>query len=80
MLFLAAALLAVSDPAGATAAPAPPAQPVQTAKPVKERKICRIDENESSSRLRKRVCLTQTEWEQKEAGKSVGDLKTIGAQ
>jgi hypothetical protein len=78
MLLLAAALLTAADPAAATPASAP--APVQAAKPVKEKKICKVDENESSSRLRKRVCLTQTEWERKEAGKSAGDLKTIGAQ
>jgi hypothetical protein len=79
MLFLAAALLTTADPAAA-ATPVGAAAPVQAAKPTKEKKICKVDENESSSRLRKRVCLTQTEWERKEAGKSAGDLKTIGAQ
>lgn len=53
-------------------------QAPQAAPAEKEKKICRVDENESSSRLRKRVCLTQTEWDQKEAGKDVSDLKGMG--
>lgn len=78
MLFLGAALLALSDPAVA-AAPAQPAQPV-AAKPVKERKICKVDENESTSRLRKRVCLTATEWDQRSQGVNTNDLKNMGAR
>jgi predicted transglutaminase-like cysteine proteinase len=78
MPFLFAALLLVADPSASAANTA--TAPADTAKPVKEKKICKVDENESSSRLRKRVCLTQTEWERKEAGKTAGDLKNIGAQ
>ena len=78
MSLLFAALLLAADPSATTATATP--VPAQTAKPVKEKKICKVDENESSSRLRKRVCLTQTEWERKESGKTAGDLKNIGAQ
>ena len=76
MLFVAALMMA-----HAPAAQAAPAQDAPQAAPAqKEKKICKVDENESSSRLRKRVCLTQTEWDQKEAGKSDNDLKGMGAR
>jgi hypothetical protein len=78
MPFLFAALLLVADPS-ATVSNAAPASAV-AAKPMKEKKICKVDTNESSSRLRNRVCLTQTEWERKEGGKSANDLKNIGAR
>ncbi|MFL6725933.1 MAG: hypothetical protein ACJ8FS_05400 [Sphingomicrobium sp.] len=48
------------------------------AQPEKEKKICKVDENESSSRLRRRVCMTETEWQQKEAGKDLTDIKSMG--
>ena len=71
--------------AAAMMAQAPAAQPVAqlggaTSAPVKEKKICRVDVNESSSRLRKRVCMTQTEWDQKSAGVTSNDLKNLGAR
>ena len=57
------------------------AQPTAVATdPVKEKRICRVDVNESSSRLRKRVCMTQTEWDRKAAGVTGNDLKTLGAR
>ncbi len=77
MLLLAAALLAADLSAASVT---PPAQPAPAVKPVKQEKICRVDENESSSRLRKRICLTQTEWDQKAAGKTANDLKNIGGR
>jgi len=80
MLFLAAALLAVSDPATEAGPPIEPTQPAPAAKPVKEKKICRVDQNESSSRLRKRVCLTAAEWELHDRGVTANELKDIGAR
>ncbi len=58
MLLLVAALLAADSSAASVT---PPVQPASATKPVKEAKICRVDENESSSRLRKRICMTQTD-------------------
>jgi predicted secreted protein len=81
MTLLLAALLIASDPAVASQqsqAPAP--VPAEAAKPEKEKKICRVDTNDSSSRLRKRVCMTQTEWDRKAAGESANDLKNKGAR
>ena len=88
MIMLLAALLLASDPAvapqqpQASAAVAPAAAaPSEAAKPAqKVKKICRVDTNDSSSRLRKRVCMTQTEWDNKTAGESANDLKNKGAR
>ena len=82
MTLLLAALLVASDPAvGAQQLQAPAPAPMQAAKPAqKEKKICRVDTNDSSSRLRKRVCMTQTEWDNKAAGESANDLKNKGAR
>jgi hypothetical protein len=76
-IFFAAALMMAQAPAvqPAIAQPSVPAAATE-----KEKKICRVDENESSSRLRKRVCLTQTEWERKDSGVSANDLKNIGGR
>jgi hypothetical protein len=75
-----AALMMAQAPAAA-APQAPTVQEPAAAAPAKpaEKKICRVDMNDSSSRLRKRVCLSQTEWNQKESGVSANDLKTMGA-
>ena len=78
MIMLAALLLA-AEPA---TPPQPPAvSPVAPAaqKPEKEKQICKVDTADTSSRLRKRVCMTQTEWDRKEAGKDYEDLKGMGA-
>ncbi len=45
----------------------------------KGKKICKVDQNESSSRLRKRVCMTQSEWDRADSGVDVNDLKSMGA-
>lgn len=76
MSVLLIALLAVADPVSAAATPAAPAAPQEKA----EKKICRVDTTESASRLRKRVCMTQTEWSRKEAGVTANDLKNVGAR
>ena len=59
------------------AAPAVEAAP---SKPKAEKKICKIDELDTGSRMKKRICLTQVEWEKRNAGRSAGDLKTIGGR
>ena len=64
-----------------------PSQPVLTheghseeATSKSEKKICRTDEGATGSRMRKKQCLTQTEWDRKAQGKSAADLKTIGGR
>lgn len=69
-------LLVSGDPAAS--APAASAQQAEPAK--KEKKICRVDEGNTGSRMRKKLCLTETEWEMKAQGKDAADLKTIGAR
>jgi hypothetical protein len=53
-------------------------EPAKTA--VKEKKICRIDPANTGTRMAKKMCLTQAEWDMKARGKNVGDLKTMGAR
>jgi len=76
MTFLAALMMAQAPAAPAQAPQAPP----PAVAPAKEQKICRVDQNESSSRLRKRVCMTQTEWDRQAAGVTGNDLKNLGAR
>jgi hypothetical protein len=75
MSTLLAALLLIADPTGpAAAAPAAPA-PAQA-----EKKICRVDPADTGSRLKRRLCLTETEWDKLHEGYSANDLKTMGAR
>ena len=59
-------VLLSSDPAVATppvaAAPAPGAIPAPAVKPVKEKKICKVEDADSGSHMARRICLTQDEW------------------
>lgn len=59
---LPAASLVIAAPAVAQEAATP------TAKPVKEKKICRRDDTVVGSRLAPRICLTADQWEKREAG------------
>ena len=80
MIALVAAAFLSFDPATAVAAVAPVAAPVVVAdKAVKEKKICKVATNESSSRLRKRTCMTAPEWQHLEAGKDMSDLNRMSA-
>ena len=75
MSTLLAALLLIADPTGAAAsAPAP----VKAEKA--ERKICKVDPADTGSRLKKRLCLTESEWDKLHQGYSANDLKTMGAR
>lgn len=83
MTILLAALLVASEPAVATQqaeAPAPATAPAPAAKPVKEKMICKVDDTDSYSRLRKRECHTQSEWDRLAGGVSTNDLKNMGAR
>ena len=79
MTILLGALLLAANPTAAAPAAAPANAPAPAAK-APEKKICRIDTSDSTSRLRKRICLTQTEWDRKAAGVNENDLKTMGAK
>jgi hypothetical protein len=79
MVMLLAALLVASDPA--VAAPqSPPDSATTQAKPSKEKMVCKVYNSESYSRLRKRECHTQTEWDNLQSGASANDLKNIGGR
>ena len=77
MISLMFALMLVADPAATTAETAAAAE-VQ--KPEKAKKVCREDMRTTGSRMKKKVCLTEAEWAKRDAGKSTGDLKTIGGR
>jgi hypothetical protein len=72
------ALMLVAQDAPAAAA-APETQ-VENQEKTSEKKICRTNEGATGSRMRKKMCLTQTEWDRRDQGKSAADLKTIGAR
>ena len=73
------ALLILSAPAFAMAQDNVAPQAAQ-AKPAKEKKVCKLDEAGSTSRMRKRVCRTVKEWEDaKTEGSSAADLQRMGA-
>lgn len=75
-VFLGALLLTqAADPHAGHSMPAPAAQETKA-----EKKICRVDPNNTGTRMRKKLCLTETQWALKAQGKSAGDLKTIGAR
>lgn len=75
MSLLLASLLVAANPTVAAAA-----EPATKAAKVSTRKICRVDPAYTGSRMAKKLCLTETEWAQRESGKTAGDLKTIGAR
>jgi hypothetical protein len=72
MTVLLAALLLAVDPATAT----PPVQPAPAAAPapqkVKEKKICKSEVGDVGSRLSRRVCLSQREWDMQGNGVTLG--------
>ncbi len=45
-----------------------------------DKKICKADPSYTGSRMRKKLCLTQAEWDIRSQGKSAADLKTMGAR
>ncbi len=77
MISLMFALMLAADPAGGSVV-TPTSTEVQ--KPEKAKKICREDMSTTGTRMKKKICLTETEWAKRDAGKSVGDLKTIGGR
>jgi hypothetical protein len=72
MSLMLAALLLGATP---TATQSTPVEPV--AKPVKEKKICKEDPAYTGSRMKKKLCLTESEWNVRSQDKSAGDIKTI---
>jgi hypothetical protein len=78
-------LLAAETPATTAEAASVPAQeaapaiePTKTV--VKEKKICRVDPANTGTRMKKKLCLTQNEWDMKAKGRNAADLKTLGAR
>jgi hypothetical protein len=67
-----AALLLSAGPAAVPAAPAQSTFVAPPAKPEKEKKVCKADPTETGSRLVKRICLTQDEWDHR--GRTVDEM------
>jgi predicted secreted protein len=58
-----ALILVSAQAAAADAQPvAPPEAAAEAPKKVKEKKICKLDEATSGTRMTKRLCLTEEEW------------------
>ena len=66
-------LLLASDPTTATAASNPVEQPAEVKK---EKKICKVDPAYTGSRMKKNLCLTEAQWEQRKQG--VGNTSQTG--
>ncbi|QAY76638.1 hypothetical protein [Sphingosinicella sp. BN140058] len=76
-LVAASALILLATPALASAQDNP-APPTAEAKPAKEKKICKLEEAGSTSRMRKRVCRTVKEWdESREDAANGSDLQRV---
>ena len=71
------ALLIVAENPASTAAAEPAGSAPQA---TKERKVCKADPNFTGSRMRKKICMTEAEWDLKAQGKSAADLKSMGAR
>lgn len=74
MSILLAALLISADPSAAQTAPQPTA--TQSAKPKKERKICKTEDDVTGSHMVKRTCLTQQEWDTRVQGRSMDEFSS----
>jgi hypothetical protein len=77
LLLLAATMLVTADPSAPPAVAAP--TPVVAAKPVKERRVCR-DLDNSTSRLGRRVCKTESEWSKAGTEQQSGSRSTTTAR
>ena len=73
ILLLASLFLAQAPSDAATAAPPAPAA-------ASTKKICKVDTLDTGSRVRKRVCLTQVEWDNRAEGKTTNQIKNMGAR
>jgi hypothetical protein len=75
-LLLFAALLS-AEPAAqpATAQPAP--QTAAAAKPNKPKLICKTSDDDTGTRMVKRTCLTQQEWDARMQGRTSDEMQTL---
>jgi hypothetical protein len=77
-LLLFAALLS-AEPAAqpATAQPATAVAAAQAAKPKKPKLICKTSDDDTGSRMVKRTCLTQEEWDARMQGRTSDEMQTL---
>ena len=80
MSILLVALLLAAAP---EAAPPIDSQPVQSAAPapkrVKEKKICRTNDEQTGTRMPARTCRTASQWEALSGGQDTVDLGNLGS-
>ena len=74
LLVFAAAMLSSAAPGVELASAAP------TLKPEKEKKICRLVDGRTGSRMRIRVCRTNAEWLSAIPGDDEGELNTLNRE
>ena len=72
MSILLVALLISANPA--VAQPPSQAAATQPAKPKKERKICKSEDDVTGSHMVQRTCLTQEEWDSRVQGRTVDEM------
>ena len=77
VLLLAALLSAEPAVQPAPAQPATQTTTAQLAKPKKPKLICKSSDDDTGSRMVKRTCLTQQEWDARVQGRSADDLQTL---
>lgn len=75
MITLLSLLLLAGDSAPAQATS--PDQTVQADKK-EEKLICRTKVTDTGSRMRKKVCMTQAQWDRKDSGQNFDDMKRVG--
>jgi hypothetical protein len=76
MMFLLVASLLSANPAVQSAIPAPVAE-ATAPKPKKEKKICKTADDTTGSRMVKRTCFTQEQWDSQSQGRSADQIGTI---
>jgi hypothetical protein len=68
-------LVSSQAPSAQQAAAAAPV-PAAVAKPAKPKLICKADDDDTGSRIVKRTCLTQQEWDARVQGRSFEELRS----
>jgi len=79
MILLFASFAVLSAEPAAPAVPVPTATPAEAAPKAKVKKVCRKIEN-SNSRMSKRVCTTDPDYDKQQEGVNAADLQRMGGR
>ena len=74
MITLLSLMLLAGEPAQAT----PGSEPAAQAEKKEEKLVCRTKVTDTGSRMRKKVCMTQAQWDRKDSGQNFDDMKRVG--